>query len=291
VDWADEEGARFGASLLGSSLATGRLEPGAIADLRDDAGTRLEDALAVHGVRLAGAAAARARLEPLAAYLELHIEQGPVLEAEGLAVAAVSGTAGVERHVLTFEGRSGHAGTTPMPVRRDPLVAAARLAVAVRDAARVHGGVATVGALNAEPGIPTAVPGRVRLALDQRHPEAAGIAAMLDAGRADAARIAAEEGCTLDIECRFAAAPVGFDPVLTELAADACEAVAGTRRLLASGALHDATAVAGVVPTAMLFCSSTGGVSHAPDEDSPVEHIELAVRCLARLVELAARRA
>ena len=288
VDWADEEGARFATSLVGSSLAAGRIDPAAIADLRDQDGERLADVLAANGVTLADAPAARTRLVPLAAYLELHIEQGPVLEAEGLAVAAVSGTAGVERHVVTFAGRSGHAGTTPMAVRRDPLVAAARLIASVREDARTQGGVATVGAVELAPGIPTAVPGRCRLTLDQRHPEAPGLAALVAAARDHATGIAAEEGCGLELERRFAATPAAFDPSLVELAANVCQELAGTRRVLPSGALHDATAVSSVVPTAMLFTSSTGGISHAADEDTPVEHVELAVRCLARLVERAA---
>ena len=290
VDWADEEGARFGASLIGSSLACGLLRPDAVAGLRDADGERLPDVLAARGVLIEQAAARGGWLDGVDAYLELHIEQGPVLESEGLAVAAVAGTVGVQRHVVAFRGRSGHAGTTPMAGRRDPMAAAARFALAVRDAARAAGGVATVGRIDTEPGITTAVPAVCRLALDQRHPDVVGLAGMLEEARAAAADAARGEGCEVEWEPVFATEPVDFDQTLVELAADVCEELGGTRRVLRSGALHDATAVARRVPTAMLFCSSTAGISHAADEDTPVAHIELGVRCLARLAELAMDR-
>ena len=286
IDWADEEGARFGASLIGSSLAAGSLAAADVADLRDADGRSLVEVLAERGVVLQEAAAAGGWLEELDAYLELHIEQGPVLEAEGLAVAAVAGTVGVQRHTVLFEGRSGHAGTTPMAGRRDPMAAAARFALDVRDAARASGGVATVGRLDAKPGIATAVPASCRVALDQRNADPEALDGMLDDAVAAARRAAQAEGCTVALELVFAAPPVAFDPDLVELAADVCDELAGSRRVLQSGALHDATSVAGQVPAAMLFCSSTAGISHAADEDTPADHLELGIRCLARLAEL-----
>jgi hydantoinase/carbamoylase family amidase len=285
VDWADEEGARFGVSLLGSSLAAGTLDAAGVADLRDAGGGRLADVLAEHGVTVGQAAARSGWLDGVDAYLELHIEQGPVLESEGLAVAAVAGTVGVQRNVLVFEGRSGHAGTTPMAGRRDPMIAAARFALAVRDAAQAAGGVATIGRLDAAPGISTAIPAACRVALDQRHADAHGLAGMLEQARRAASEAARGEGCQVTWEPVFAAAPADFDPQLVELAAAVCGELGGARRVLRSGALHDATAVSRRVPTAMLFCSSTAGISHAPDEDTPVEHVQLGVRCLAVLAE------
>jgi hydantoinase/carbamoylase family amidase len=290
VDWADEEGARFGVSLLGSSLAAGGLQAAGVAGLRDAGGRRLADVLATRGVELEQAAAAGGWLDGVSAYLELHIEQGPVLEAEGLAVAAVAGTVGVQRHVVVFGGRSGHAGTTPMAGRRDPMAAAARFVLEARDCALAAGGVATIGRLDAAPGITTAIPATCRLALDQRHADAGGLALMLDAAHRSAADAAREEGCDVAWEPVFAAAPADFDPHLVDLAAGVCEEVGGARRVLRSGALHDATAVSRRVPTAMLFCSSAGGISHAADEDTPLEHLELGVRCLARLADLAMQR-
>jgi hydantoinase/carbamoylase family amidase len=285
VEWADEEGARFGVSLIGSSLACGLLRSEAVAGLRDAGGESLHDVLAARGVHIGQAAASGGWLDGVDAYLELHIEQGPVLERDGLAVAAVAGTVGVQRHVVAFRGRSGHAGTTPMTGRRDPMAAAARFALAVRDAARRAGGVATVGRIDTEPGIATAVPAVCWLTLDQRHADTVGLAGMLEEARAAAADAARGEGCAVEWEPVFSAAPADFDQGLVELAAGVCEGLGGTRRVLRSGALHDATAVARRVPAAMLFCSSTAGISHAADEDTPVAHIELGVRCLALLAE------
>src|SRR3954470_19811718 len=159
VDWADEEGARFGRSLLGSSLATRGLDPATLRDVHDRDGVTLPDALAAHGVDLDAAPGARARLDRAAAYLELHIEQGPVLEREHLAVGVVTGTAGVERHRVCVRGQAVQGGGFPMDARRDALVAAARLTLAVRDAARDERSRATVGDIAVRPGIPTAVPG------------------------------------------------------------------------------------------------------------------------------------
>src|SRR5215210_7348153 len=178
VDWVDEEG-RFGRSLYGSGAAAGSLDLDAARTLADADGHRLPDVLAEHGIDLARVHDAGARLRTLDAYLELHIEQGPVLEERGDAVAAVTGTAGTERRRLRFTGRSGHAGTVPMAMRRDPLAAAAATALAVGEIARRHGGVGTVGAIEALPGIPTAIPGSADLWLDQRHQAAEPLAAMV----------------------------------------------------------------------------------------------------------------
>ncbi len=172
VDWADEEGARFGRSLFGSSAFSGTLVPAEVRDLRDRGGNRLADVLAENGVDLDLAPGAASRVGRLAAYLELHIEQGPVLEGEGLRAAAVSGCAGVERHRFRFTGQASHAGTTPMDRRRDAGLAAAELALRVEEIALRHAGVATAGALALRPGIPTAVAGEAELLVDLRHPKA-----------------------------------------------------------------------------------------------------------------------
>jgi allantoate deiminase len=200
VDFADEEGARFGRSLFGSSAVTGTLDPEAIAELRDADGRTLAEVVAEHGVELARIDEATRRRESLIAYLELHVEQGPVLEREDVAVAAVTGTYGVERHRLRFSGQASHAGTTPMVLRRDAGLAAARTALAIARLAREHGGVGTSGSLRLEPGIPTAVPGVAELVVDLRHAEAEPLAAMLAATRTAAAAAATEQRCELDVE-------------------------------------------------------------------------------------------
>ena len=279
VDWADEEG-RFGRSLFGSAAAAGTLDLAAAAELVDADGHRVPDVLAAHGIELARVGEAGGRLERLDAYLELHIEQGPVLETRGEAVAAVTGTAGTERRRLRFTGRSGHAGTVPMALRRDPLAAVARTILAVGETARRHGGVGTVGSVHAQPGIPTAIPGEVELWLDQRHPEPGPLAAMVEEALDAAAGAAREHDVALAVEPVWSIEPIPFDPRLVELA----RAAAGGGEPIPSGALHDASEVARAgVPTAMLFVQSTGGVSHAPDEDSRPEHLLAGIEALGRL--------
>ncbi|MEK6271694.1 MAG: Zn-dependent hydrolase [Actinomycetota bacterium] len=269
VDWADEEGARFGRSLFGSSAFSGTLDPAEVRDLRDREGRRLADVLAENNVDLDLAPEAASREGRLAAYLELHIEQGPVLEAEGLRAAAVSGCAGVERHRFRFSGQASHAGTTPMDRRRDAGLAAAELALEVEEIARRHAGVATAGALTLRPGIPTAVAGEAELLVDLRHPEADELATMLDETHAAAEAVASERGCELGSEPVWRIEPIPFNPLLVAAAREACREAAGSDRELTSGALHDAAEVARVLPTAMIFCPSAGGISHAKQEDTP----------------------
>ncbi|MGL4649753.1 MAG: hydantoinase/carbamoylase family amidase, partial [Caldilineaceae bacterium] len=168
VDWADEEGARFGRSLLGSSACAGTATPDADRNRTDRDGIRLEDALRRCGVEVERMSDAHAELANAAAYLELHIEQGPVLESLGLPLGTVVGTCGVERHLFRFAGQAAHAGSTPMHLRRDALGAAARVALEIREIAKRHNGVCTVGSVVTKPGIVTAVVGECELTLDQR---------------------------------------------------------------------------------------------------------------------------
>ena len=292
VDWADEEGARFGRSLLGSSLATGGLDPATLRDVSDRDGVALRDALADHGVDLDAAPSARERLHDAAAYLELHIEQGPVLERDGLALGVVTGTAGVERHAVRIRGQAVQGGGFPMDARRDALVAAARLTLAVRAAARDDRSRATVGDVMVRPGIPTAVPGYAELVVDQRHPDMDALATMLSELHEAAAQIAGDEGVEIDVERIWSIEPVPFDEGLVALAEDAARTVTGGSARLFSGALHDAASMARIgVPTVMLFVQSRGGISHAREEDSAAEHIEAGVRALALLADRAIERA
>jgi hydantoinase/carbamoylase family amidase len=290
VDWADEEGARFGRSLFGSSAVAGTLAPDAVRDLRDAAGTRLEDALAAHGVDLDRASEAGARLRDVRAYLELHIEQGPVLESLGAAAGTVLGTVGVERHRVLFRGQAAHAGSTPMTHRRDSFLAAARFALAVRDAAIRHGGVSTVGKADSKPGVVTAIAGETALLLDQRHLDAGVLAALLAESKALSADAAAAERCTVEWEPLWAIEPIPFDPELIAVARAACQAVTGSDHALPSGPLHDAAEMARHVPTVMIFSSSTNGISHAKEEDTPIAHLELAIRAYAQTVGAAIER-
>lgn len=285
VDWADEEGARFTRSLLGSSACAGTLVPDAVRNLRDAGGTTLGDAMRSCGVDLDAAVGATRSLDGAIAYLELHIEQGPVLLDSQRLASAVSGTVGVERHLITFTGQAAHAGSTPMHLRRDTLAAAAQATLAIRQSAIDHGGVATVGNLASTPGVITAIAGRTEMQLDQRHLDAAVLAAMLD-DAVTACRMAAEAfGCTLDVERVFGAAPTPFDPMLVAAArAAVSEAGAPDAEPIPSGPLHDATEIGRIVPTAMIFAQSDPPLSHAKIEDSSEQALRVAIDAYGRTV-------
>jgi N-carbamoyl-L-amino-acid hydrolase len=291
VDWADEEGARFGRSLFGSSAASGTMNPDDLRGLRDRDGIALPDALAAHGVELDRALEARSELANASAYLELHIEQGPVLERLGLPLGVVLGTVGVERHAVRFTGQSAHAGSTPMDARRDAFSAAAKLALGIREIARSEGGVGTVGSCVTRPGIVTAVAGWCEITLDQRHLDAAALARMLAAAKDAGERYAAEERVSVAWERIWQIQPIPFDPGLIELTDEAITEVAGVSHRLPSGPLHDAAEVARAgVPTVMLFVQSLNGLSHTKEEDTRPEHLELAVRALDLLATKAMSR-
>jgi N-carbamoyl-L-amino-acid hydrolase len=284
VDWADEEGARFGRSLLGSSACAGTLDPDAVRGLVDRDGVALPDALAAHGVELDRMLEARSGLEGAAAYLELHIEQGPVLEGLGLPLGVVLGTFGVQRHLLRFTGAHAHAGSTPMGARRDAFLAGARSALAFRDAAARRDDVrATVGAVRVAPGIVTAFNGACELTLDQRALDPVVLAEMVAEAREESRRIAAEEGCEVAWEPIWEIEPIPFSPALIEMADEAVRELAGASHRLPSGPLHDAAEMARRIPTVMLFVRSLGGVSHTKDEDTPDEDLALSVRALHEL--------
>jgi N-carbamoyl-L-amino-acid hydrolase len=283
VDWADEEGARFGRSLLGSSAFSGSLDPAELDALTDADGRRAVDVLAEHDVDPARMRECGRRRDRLAAYLELHIEQGPRMEADGTRAAAVSGCAGVERLRFTFTGQASHAGTTPMDMRRDAGLAAAATALAVREIPAEEGGVATTGELELTPGIVTAVAGEARLAVDLRNPDAQALARMLERARAGAARAAEAHGCALSEAPVWRIEPIPFDSRLVTAAREACAAVTGKPAELASGALHDAAEVARVLPAAMVFAPSAGGISHAREEDTPEDELAAAIEAFGEL--------
>ena len=287
VDWADEEGARFGRSLLGSSAFAGTHSIAADRGKLDAAGIRMEDALRRCGVEMDRFPEAEREQKNAAAYLELHIEQGPVLEALGLPLGVVLGTKGVERHKVTLSGQEAHSGSTPMGARRDALAAAAKLALEIRGIAGKHpDAVCTMGSVKTFPGIVTAVVGRCETTLDQRDLDAAVLAEMYAAARAASERFAAEERCTVAWERIWNIEPVPFHQELIRLCGDAIRETSGVVHALPSGPLHDAAEVARCgIPAVMLFVQSLGGISHNKVEDTKEEHLELAVRTLAGLAE------
>jgi hydantoinase/carbamoylase family amidase len=287
VSWADEEGARFGRSLLGSSAASGTMaDQEELRQRRDADGIALPAALQEHGVDLENALAARKQLEKAAAYLELHIEQGPVLESLGLPLGVVLGTFGVERHQITWKGQAAHAGSTPMDKRRDALAGAAKLELEIRDIAKRTGGgaVCTCGGVVCRPGIVTSVVETAEQLLDQRHLDAGQLAEMLSSAQAASRRFAQEEDVEVSWSRIWNIDPILFDERLIALADDSVREVAGESHRLPSGPLHDAAEVARVgIPTVMLFVQSLRGLSHTKLEDTKEEHLELSVQALDRL--------
>ena len=287
VNWADEEGARFGRSLFGSSAAAGSMaDQDELRQRRDADGNALPDVVGAHGVDLDRALEAKRQLDGAAAYLELHIEQGPVLETMDLPLGVVLGTFGVERHQVTFRGQAAHAGSTPMDQRRDALAGAAKLELEIRELAKRtgEGAVCTIGGVVTRPGIVTSVVETAECLLDQRHLDAGKLAVMLREAKEASERIGAEERIDVEWQRIWNIEPILFDETLIELADEAIREVAGTSHRLPSGPLHDAAEVARAgVPTVMLFVQSLRGLSHTKLEDTKPEHLELSVRALDAL--------
>src|SRR5262245_2415478 len=292
VDWADEEGARFGRRLVGSSAASGSLNIDDVLELKDRQGIRLVDALAENGVALDRMTDAHKELKAIdaRAYLELHIEQGPVLESMQKSTGAVLGTFGVERHMLRFTGQAAHSGSTPIPMRRDAFLAAAATALACREIGLRHSRpdarvVCTVGVVNVEPKIVTAVPGVCEISLDQRALDADVLEAMLRDAREASERCAREHRVTVEWKRVWRIEPRPFDPNLIRWCTEAVREETGDAPELPSGPLHDAAEMVPHMPVVMMFAYSSNGLSHCKEEDTPREHLESSIRAYLRLVE------
>jgi N-carbamoyl-L-amino-acid hydrolase len=287
VDWADEEGARFGRSLLGSSAFAGTATVAADRVRSDRDGVKMEDALRRCGVEMDKFGDATQEQKNAAAYIELHIEQGPVLERMDLPLATVLGTKGVERHAITFHGQEAHSGSTPMNARHDALAAAAKLALEIRTIAGKHSdAVCTMGTVKTFPGIVTAVVGRCETALDQRDLDPAVLAQMYREAREASERFAREEKCTVEWSRIWSIEPIAFHPRLLELSDAAICEVSGCAKAhrMPSGPLHDAAEVSRAgIPTVMMFVQSLGGISHNKVEDTKEDHLELCVSAFDRL--------
>jgi N-carbamoyl-L-amino-acid hydrolase len=285
VDWADEEGARFGRSLLGSSAFAGNATVAADRVRTDRDGVRMDEALRRCGVDMDRFPEAAREQNNAAAYIELHIEQGPILERMGLPLAVVLGTKGVERHTITFHGQEAHSGSTPMSARRDALAACAKLALEIRAIAGKHAdAVCTMGSVKTFPGIVTAVVGRCEATLDQRDLDPVVLATMFREAREASARFAREERCTVEWSRIWNIEPIAFNPTMLDLCDQAIREVAGQPHHMPSGPLHDAAEVSRAgIPTVMMFVQSLGGISHNKVEDTNQDHLELAVRAFDRL--------
>jgi N-carbamoyl-L-amino-acid hydrolase len=286
VDWADEEGARFGRSLFGSSACAGTMVPDEERERTDAAGIRFEDALRRCGVDLYQAHLSHKELDNVAAHLELHVEQGPVLLDLDLPLGTVLGTFGVERHAMTFYGQAAHSGSTPMNRRKDAFLAAARLSPEIYQIAARHDGVCTIGSVTTRPGIVTSVVEECRITLDQRCLSAEGLASMLQEAKDASQRFAAEAKATVSWEHLWTIAPELFHPDLLALCDEAITETCGQVHRLPSGPLHDAAEVSKAgIPTVMMFTQSLHGISHNKIEDTKEEHLEMSVMAMDKLAE------
>lgn len=285
VDWADEEGARFGRSLFGSGAVSGTLEIDAVRDLVDNEGRRLVDVVADHGVELETALTAGDVHSSIVASAELHIEQGPILENAGLRLAALHGILGVERRMVRLKGQACHAGATPIPLRRDPTVAAARMAVAIRELGLAHDAFTTVGVWRVHPSVPTAVNGRTEFSVDMRHLSRATLDALVAGLDELVAGIAAEEQVEAVVDVLWSIDPIEFHPDLVQFASDIVEERSGVRQVMPSGPMHDSAEMSrSGIPTVMMFVPSLNGLSHTHIEDTDFDDIELGVTAFDDLV-------
>jgi len=289
VDWADEEGARFGKSLFGSSACSGNLDMDEAHGLVDKGGIKLPDALKNVGVDFERVKDSGVELKNAAAYLELHIEQGPVLLDMDLPLGAVLGTFGVERHAITFLGQAAHSGSTPMKRRKDAFLAAAKMSLeSYRIAERSGIGVCTIGSCTTKPGIVTSVVEESHITLDQRHLDGAALSKMLQEAKDASERFSKEGNVKVSWERLWQIAPRPFNDELIALCDEAIRETCGKSHRLPSGPLHDAAEVAFAgVPTVMMFVQSLHGISHNKIEDTKEEHLEMCVTAFDRLADKA----
>ena len=280
VAFADEEGVRFPTALLGPRALAGTLDP-AVLDLEDRGGTSLGEALGGFGGDPDALAGLARDPENVIGFVETHIEQGPVLEAEGLPLGIVTAICGIERHEVAITGRAAHAGTTPMELRHDALAAAAELVGAVeRVCGETANAVGTVGRLEVSPNVVNAVPGRVALSVELRSADDATRHAVRASVEAAAREAAERRGCACEMACTYEQPARACDPGL-RAGLERAVAASGSRPLsLMSGATHDASAMADLCPMAMLFVRCRGGVSHHPDEYASPEDMGAAVEAL-----------
>jgi hydantoinase/carbamoylase family amidase len=285
VDWADEEGARFGRSLFGSAAVSGTLEVDKVRDLKDNTGARLVDVIREHNIDLETIMTAGDIRSQLVASAELHIEQGPLLEAGDIRLAALHGILGVERRLVKLQGQACHAGATPIPLRRDPTMAAARMAVEIRQMGLDLEAFTTVGVWRVHPGVPTAVNGRTEFSVDMRHIDRAVLDSLVKGLDDLVHRIAEEEKVGAELEMLWSIDPITFHPDLVQFASDIVEERSGLRHVMPSGPMHDSAEMARCgVPTIMMFTPSLYGLSHTHIEDTKFADLELGVAAFDDLV-------
>jgi len=278
-----EESSRFGFATMGSKAMTGQANLAAWQRAKDPEGRSLAEVFAERGLDAAAIAAAARRPGELKAFVELHIEQGPVLERERLRIGIVEGIAAPTRLKVEVRGVAGHSGATPMGGRRDALVSAAKAVLAIRAAAEreaAHGTVGTVGLLRVHPGAMNVIPGLVEMWVDVRGIDVESIARAVAEARSWLAQIAEEDHTTLSVETLTADRPVPMDPAVVGAVEAACRRLGHPCRRMPSGAGHDAMNMASIAPTGMIFIPCRGGVSHNPDEYAAPEDILAGVEVL-----------
>ncbi|OUJ16862.1 Zn-dependent hydrolase [Acetobacter sp. DsW_063] len=282
INWTNEEGSRFAPAMLSSGVFAGVFTEEEALAKTDRDGVRFEDALVGIGYR----GAERCGDHPVAAYFELHIEQGPILEAERKTIGVVTGVQGMRWYEVTVIGRDGHAGATPMALRADALVGTAKLIEAVQSIALKHapGAVGTVGLLENRPNSRNVVPGEVFFSVDLRDPDDAVIVRMEEAFRSTAAQVASESGLEITIELVWDSPAVRFDPTCIDAVRRAADSFAYPARDIVSGAGHDAVYMAGVTPTTMIFIPCAGGVSHNEEESAEADDVMAGANVLLRAV-------
>ena len=284
VAFGDEEGVRFASSLGGSRALAGTLDP-EILEETDEGGVTRRAALAAFGCPALALSGLARRRQDYVGFIEVHIEQGPVLEAQGVPLGIVSAISGASRGTVVVTGQAGHAGTAPMHMRRDALTAAAAMALAVEARGRASPQlVATVGQFSVSGGAVNTVPGRVTFTLDVRAPDDQSRHAALADMRAAIAAIAAERGVAAEVSLVYDAPAAACDARLSGLLAQAAARCGFAAPSLPSGAGHDAMAFRNVLPFAMLFVRCKGGVSHNPAEYASPADIDAAARVLADCV-------
>ncbi len=284
VDWADEEGARFGKSLFGSSACSGNLDMEEARKLNDSDGIALPDALRENGIDFERVKDCGVELKNASSYQELHVEQGPVLLDLDLPLGTVLGTFGVERHAIRFHGQAAHSGSTPMNRRRDAFLAAARMSPEIYAIAEREGGVCTIGSCRTKPGIVTSVVEECEITLDQRHLDGAALGRMLAQAKEASERFAEQAKVTVEWSRLWQIAPILFHNELIEFCDQAIKETCGVTYQLPSGPLHDAAEVAAAgVPTIMMFTQSLHGISHNKIEDTKEVHLEQAVLAFDKL--------
>lgn len=283
VAFMDEENIRFGTALFGSRAFAGE-DLGALGNRTDRDGVTLGEAMRSWERDLAGIAAARA-IDRVGTYLELHIEQGPQLEAESIDLGVVTSIVGIVGYRVCITGQANHAGTTPMRLRRDALAGAAQVVLGVRRLALERlGATANVGVIGVEPGGSNVIPGRSTLTLDLRSPTDDGLAEFEAAAIGFVEGVCRDEGLDVTFEPTYRISAAPMERGLIELAEQSARLEEASVCRMASGAGHDAMVMARHVPTAMVFVPSRGGISHSPEEYTTPEHCALGARVLARMV-------